>query len=267
MKTKLRMYFIIFALVFFQGKNCYLFAETSTKGEAEKLFKEAVLEIENYGKEQEIGPIPFTDWREDNEKMSLVFNKLKAVIEKYPTSKWADDASFLNAYCISPEYKNAASQLNKIIEKYPDGKFEQWTIENCSTIPAIKLVELPSWTFIDEVKSNLALLYKTPLGENKKALDLYEELIGKYKKVDDIKDNRILFLLHGFYHDAISVSIYGLGDITKAESLLNEYNALLTKYQDEMGKRIVSLKTQIRRNFELHKNVYEKGKAKTLPNP
>jgi len=258
--SKVKIYFIylIFSLlVFCQGKNNYLLAEISTNDEAERIFKEVILEIEKFKNEEKQGmePIPFTDWWADNEKMTSAFNKLKTVVEEYPNSVWADDALYLYTYLMSPEPQDAVNQLNKIIENYPDGKFEQWTLESCSTVTTVGILrKMPSWTLGDQAKSDLALLYDIYFGEYKKSLDLHQELIDKYKNTDYMKDRRAIFTS---YYDAIRISIIRLGDISKAEVLLNEF---ISKYPNECDKEKEFLKT----NFEENKNMYEKT-GKILP--
>jgi tetratricopeptide (TPR) repeat protein len=267
LNIKKRFFFLLILIALLSVASSFVFggqyppAESATKGatQDENLFKEAVLEIEKFKNEEKQGmePIPFTDWWADNEKMTSAFNKLKTVVEEYPNSEWADDALYLHAYLMSPEPQDAVNQLNRIIENYPDGKFKQWTLENCSTVTTVGILKkMPSWTLGDQAKSDLALLYDTYFGEYRKALDLQLELIKKYKNTDYMKDRRAIFMS---YLDAIRISIIRLGDVSKAEDLLNEF---ISKYPNEYDKEKEFLKT----NFEKNKNMYEKT-GKISPKP
>lgn len=198
-------------------------------GEDEKTFKEAVMRLEKIYAKFDGGRFLHDTY----EKKMLEFkNRLKIVYDKYPNSKWADDAGFLlaNLFPFSKQsvFKDIFANIvgttttqigfyKQLMRRFPHSPFEEWTAKNC-IVGNIGFYS--SFTVGDAARFELAsfLLATLPNPNLNVILLLFEELINKYKSVTRFQDAPPLAVCYD-----ITIGIYEKwGNTSKVGELKNE---------------------------------------------
>ncbi|MFH1777732.1 MAG: hypothetical protein ABH952_09285 [Candidatus Omnitrophota bacterium] len=194
----------------------------------EKFFKEAVWGLEKIYVEYKNGHLSHSIYTEKVQKLQ---NALRMVADEYPNSQWADDAAFLVAnFPVYKKYREILSAYKQIIRKFPDSRFEEWTVENCKVA---NIDFYASFTIADAAKFELTncIIGSVPGTDPKSIVAVFEELISKYKKMPQLKNPRPLMRC---YIQAIGYYKH-IGDMSKAQALSDE---LAAKYpKDELRKR------------------------------
>lgn len=120
---------------------------------------------------------------EDN--IILNINGLKRIVQANPQSIWADDAQYILASLrMRYSFKQHASELEYLLEKYPDINIEEWT-----------RVNLP-WLIPDNVPITVRIELLTDykeLGNEDKLKTLYDESIKKFPEKERLFTNIINF--------------------------------------------------------------------------
>ena len=138
-------------------------------------FKEAVMSPRVY---HELSP------EEKEEYRKMVFSSTDSaiksyqeIIDKYPESKWADDAQFCiaTAYFRRGSWNEAIEAYRKVITNYPEAKLEPQTMEDDTLILPKTIPNLHAY-----VQEQIAGIYYRLKRNYSQALIEYNKVIDKY---------------------------------------------------------------------------------------
>ncbi len=167
--------------------------------------------------------------------------KLHYIADKYPKSIWADDAQrILAGLYIGWDPEKAIDEKKKIIEKFPDAKWEEWTLKN-SPVPIYFPVDFPADAL---AQFEIAFTYYNNLKNYQKAIEESQKAIDAYPNVTP-SDKGMFSNVVICYH-TIAKSYEALGNIKKAEET---YQIIIdrfpgTKAAQIAQDRIKELKSQ-----------------------
>lgn len=159
-------------------------------------------------------------------------SKLRYVADNYPASKWADDAQRILAdLYIGWDPEKAMNEYQKIIEKFPSSKIEEWTLKNCTFATFLKWINKISSA--DEARTQIALIYLSNLKDYKKAIEESQKIISTYSNVTSA-DKEILGFVT-WHYNIIAKSYKELGDLKKAEEA---YQTIINRFPDTEAAQI-----------------------------
>ncbi len=214
-----------------------LFIQTRIRA-PEKLFKATINEINNEISE------------ESSEKnVGYFISRLRYIVDNYPKSRWADDAQRILADLYTGwDYEKAIEEKRKIIKKFPDAKWEEWTLKN-SPVPIYyfggpkkKTAQYPADAL---AQFEIAFIYYRDLKNYQKAIEESQKAIDAFPNVKP-SDKGTFSHVIVCYH-TIAKSYKALGDSEKAEET---YQTIIdrfpgTKVAQIAQKKIEELKSQL----------------------
>ena len=164
--------------------------------------------------------------------VGYTISRLRYVADKHPESRWADDAQRIIADLsigLGPE--KVMNEYQKIIEKFPNSKIEEWTLENCTFTSFLKWIDrIPA---ADEAQAQIALIYLVNLKDYKKAIEESQKIISTYSNVTSADKDILGFV--AFQYNTIAVSYKKLGDLKKAEEA---YQTIIDRFPGTKAARI-----------------------------
>ena len=194
----------------------------------EKLFKTTINEINNELKEP------------SKKDIGYFISRLQYVVDNYPKSIWADDAQRIMADLYSGfDPERAIDEYQKIIEKFPDSKIEEWTLKNCPPFVTFLSVinKIPAGA---ESQALIADIYYIVLKNYPKAIEEYQKVIDFVPDVGP-SDGAIFRLVILFSYHQIAKSYEKLGEIEKA---IKTYQSVLDRFPDAEVTKIIRTKIE-----------------------
>ncbi len=159
---------------------------------------------------------------------------------KVSISIWADDAQWLLAILyMGADSKKAINEYQKIIEKFPNAKWEEWTLKNS---PVVFISKQASAATV--AQSQIALIYYQDLKKYNQAIEESQKLIDTFPNV---VPNKGAFTYVVMSYHVIAKSYKALGDVKKTEET---YQTIIdrfpnTKVAQIAQDRIKELKSQL----------------------
>ncbi len=172
-------------------------------------------------------------------------SRLHYVADNHPESIWADDAQRILAdlYIGISKPEKAMNEYQKIIEKFPDSKIEEWTLKNCTFATFLKWInKIPA---ADEARVQIAFIYHTNLKDYRKAIEESQKAIDVFPDVTP--SDKGAFSNVVVCYNIIAKSYQKLGDVKKAEE---SYQTIIdrfpgTKAAQRAQDKIKELKSQL----------------------
>ena len=182
----------------------------------EKLFKETI----NKMNQQSSKEIP----------ADYFITKLHYIVDKYPNSKWADDAQRILADLYTGwDDEKVIEEKRKIIEKFPDAKWEEWTIKNSPT-PIYRPFDFPADAL---AQFEIAFIYYRDLKNYQKAIEKSQKAIDAFPNV--IPSDKGTFSNVVVCYHTIAKSYIALGDLKKAEET---YQTIIDRFPGTKAAQI-----------------------------
>lgn len=219
----------------------------ANKTDYEKYYENA---YKAYKKAKEADTPPVS--AEDLKRMTKVLALYRKVYEKYPDSRWADDAIYDVASRISADQEEAFALFRRLINNYPDSDYADdalYTIgmghynrrEYILAMRAFSglLEEYPLSSLVDKARFNSAMCYygKTAIAENPTDQD-WDKVLSEFEKFEAEYPGSELVAGAKFYTGMVHLQ---RKDFPKArQEFQNVIDGFESEYQDKAQYRMAS---------------------------
>ena len=191
----------------------------------EKLYKKTIKEInQEINRKQSSGL-----------KLDYPISRLRIITEKYPKSKWADDAQYAIAEVLNLDPEEQIAEYRKFIEEFPNSRIEEWTFKNTIWTPT----HINEVTPIVLAQFHISWIYQHRMQEYRKAIQEYQKVIEAYPNVTS-SDGSIFRQVVLTY--AQIAKCYK--ELRETEKAIKTYQSVLDRFPDAEVTKIIRIKIE-----------------------